>query len=488
MSTDRDPTVRLIFCFVSVCRPHQSNVRADYFWSFDCGDAREDRTGLYNGTPVNGPSYSSPDFSGQGQALTLDQNRQQYIRLPKSLNLTLNTSFTLSLWMYRTGFNLKAILTDCSALAKICVTFMVADTNLYLGLLNITTGVPVDYRSVSTANITCQSCWIYLTFAFNRPNQRMTLYHDGVRLNEFTIQFNRSASSSHQTDHGYAYIGLDSTPMPHSFNGLIDQLALAYYTKNDSEILDEATLLCSYTFEHENVSIDSGPLNIPANSNSVYRRSSNNRSSLLINSTTSYFQFAGMTVLRSNRYEYSISFWLRVSFGTYDRPNTALAILQFTSKVNQIATADYQCIATLHIDVKNRTLAYFIPGLYRVLRVNNYMFENNTWVHIGISYQDTDFIRIYIDGELQGSFMDSRFSMLLSENPRIAITFGAIYLKNTDFTKSDNYPSMKCFAEIPIFNYTQMNGEIDDVQFFSRRLTDSEFALFATDRASSRLI
>ncbi|CAF5149048.1 unnamed protein product, partial [Rotaria sp. Silwood1] len=33
----------------------------DYFWSFDCGDAREDLTGLYNGTFVNGSVTVSPD-------------------------------------------------------------------------------------------------------------------------------------------------------------------------------------------------------------------------------------------------------------------------------------------------------------------------------------------------------------------------------------------------------------------------------------------
>ncbi|CAF1566976.1 unnamed protein product, partial [Adineta steineri] len=84
----------------------------DYFWSFDCGDAREDLAGLYNGTFVNGSVTVSPDFSGQGQALYLDRKHYQYVILPRSLNLTLNTSFTVTSWLLIAGYMPKTILSD----------------------------------------------------------------------------------------------------------------------------------------------------------------------------------------------------------------------------------------------------------------------------------------------------------------------------------------------------------------------------------------
>lgn len=480
--------IQLISCLILGCIPRQSNVNADYLWSFDCADAREDLTGLDNGTTVNGANYSSPDFSGQGRALTLDRKRQQYVSLSNSFNLTSNTSFTVSFWIYRTGFDFHAMLTDCNVVTGTCLTLMIGNTTIYIGLINDTTGETLDYKSISIVDMAYQSCWIYLTFAFVYPNQNLTIYHNGIYLYEFYIELNRNRTSFRQNRREKAYIGFDVTQNPRTFNGMIDQLSIAYYIKNASEILDEATFLCSYTFEDENVTRDSGPQNIPAKSENVHRLLSNNQTSLLINSTTSYFQFSGMTILKSNGFEYSIAFWLRLSFGISNQSNTAVAILQFTSKVNDSITSDYRCIATLHIDVENRTMTYYIPHIYQMLRNEKHKLENNTWTHIGISYENTHVIQMYINGKSTVNFTDSRFGSLLTGNPRVAITFGAIYLRNTNTTKSDNYPSMKCFAEVPVLNYTQMNGEIDDVKFFSRTLTSSEFASLGTRRGSSHIM
>ena len=61
----------------------------------------------------------------------------------------------------------------------------------------------------------------------------------------------------------HTYIGVGSVPTLSSpFDGLIDQLSISYYVKNDSEILDEATLLCYYNFETDDINADSGPNNI----------------------------------------------------------------------------------------------------------------------------------------------------------------------------------------------------------------------------------
>ena len=111
------------FLFI-VCTPPNITIRADYFWSFDCGDAREDLTGLYNGTIMNGATFVTPDFSGLGTALNLQSISTQYVVLPRSLNLTLNTSFTVSAWLYLSNFQDRTILSDCNDFNPICISFM----------------------------------------------------------------------------------------------------------------------------------------------------------------------------------------------------------------------------------------------------------------------------------------------------------------------------------------------------------------------------
>ena len=107
-------------------------------------------------------------------------------------------------------------------------------------------------------------------------------------------------------------IGLNAVTRAEPFYGLIDRLCITYYVKNDSEILFEASVLCRYKFNTDDINAGSGPSSIRARSQHVYRSLSNNESNILFNSTDSYFQSSGFTLLGSNNYEFSLSFWLRL--------------------------------------------------------------------------------------------------------------------------------------------------------------------------------
>jgi len=167
-----------------------------------------------------------------------------------------------------------------------------------------------------------------------------------------------------------------------------------------------------------------------------------------------------------------------------DKLNSAIAILQFASKVEQISLESYVCFLSLYIANITDGKPYFeftYGQLNMYWDLTNSTLKNNTWTHVGISYSNGSLFSVHLDGNFYDSFDDTRFSLLLY-NPRLAITVGGAYFDDATTIKPTNYESRKCFSENPQFNYTQMYGEIDDLQVFARALTDLEFAILASSK------
>jgi len=329
-----------------------------------------------------------------------------------------------------------------------------------------------------------QSCWIHLAFSFDNQSNILSIYFNGQRM--ASKGFSPSRYATMQTNESRtSYIGkspVSTNPSP--FDGLIDQLSISYYVKKDSEILDEATLLCQYNFETDDINADSGPNNIPAYSKNVYQSFSNNQNNLLFNSTDSYFQSSGFTLLMSKFYAFSIAFWVRPIILKSDKLNSAIAILQFASKVQQVSSEIYVCFLSIHITNTATDKPYFrfeYGQLNMYSALDWHTVQNNTWIHIGVSYSNGSRFSIYLNGINQYFFDDTRFSLLLY-NPRLAITIGGDYFDDMITNKSANYESRSCFAQNPQFNFTQMYGEIDDLKVFARALTHSEFANLARSK------
>jgi hypothetical protein len=441
--------------------------------------------GLDNGTNENGATYSSPDFSGQGKALDLNRKLSQYVRLPRSLNLGLNTSFTVSVWIFSTSYNQATILSDCNTINSACIELFIHSVNIYARTYTWN-NVDFGYLVVSEARqVNYQSCWIHLTFSFDNQRQVLSIYFNGDRMIHRYFSPSRLATTK-INESMTSYIGLNSVPTKLTpFDGLIDQLSISYYVKNASEILDEATLLCYYNFESDDVNKDAGPNNIQAYSENVYRSLSNNQSSVRFNSTDSYFQSVGFTLLMSKFYAFTIVLWLRPIILKLDKYKSAIAILQLASKVQQVATDSYVCFLSLSIINITGDQPYFRVD-YEQLNMYNaldqYIVKNNTWTHFGMSYSSGGQCTFYLNGQLKHrNSIDTRFSLLLY-NPRLAVTIGGSYFDDMIPIKPTNYGSRKCFADNSHFNFTQMYGDIDDLKVFARALTDSEFASLASTK------
>ncbi|CAF4171155.1 unnamed protein product [Rotaria sp. Silwood2] len=461
-----------------LCWPRRPNLVMDYFWSFDCGDAREDLTGLYNGTFVNGSKTVSPDFSGQGQALYLDRKQYQYVILPRSLNLTLNTSFTVSAWLLVAGYLRKTILSDCNNFDPTCISFSITDTTINIQLSNWDNASLLQEVSVSVQDYICQSCWIHVAYSFDRQTRLTIFYFNGIEIERRYLNLTYKISPQVNKTK-VSYIGLNAVTKTRPFYGLIDSLCILYAVKNASVIRYEATILCQYRFNSDDINAGWGPNNIRARSQHVYRSLWYNQSSLLFNDSDSYFQSSGFTLLHSNAYEYSVAFWLRLKLQKPEKANSAIAVLQLTSSIPALSSDSYTCVMSIHVYQENQTLGYFFPGIFQLVNVSGSFIGNNTWVHIGVAYESPDTYLFYENGKLIARYTHRRFSLVISDDPRFSVTVGGAYLDDSDPNKPDNFEQMKCFARIPAFNYTKMYGEIDDLTFYSRVLNASEFLTLA---------
>ncbi|CAF4215220.1 unnamed protein product [Rotaria sp. Silwood2] len=316
---------------------------------------------------------------------------------------------------------------------------------------------------------------MYTTFSFNHLNGSTTLYFNGKSVLETYLNLTGSIESTMSTTNP-SFIGLNAVTHDSPFHGLIDRLFITFFVKSADEIRKEATLLYDYEFDGEDPNYDSGPIGIKTNSQNVYISRSNNRSSALFNASNSYFQTAGFTFSHAHYYEFSITFWLRLNIMTSLDDNSVIAVLQLTSLIDGLSSSSYTCIFSLHISPENSTMRVVFPALFSIIDVNNWPIENNTWVHLGIAFNGKDTFYFYKNGQLIGNDTNRRYSTLLLDDPRLALTIGGVYLNDYIAQNFETFERMTCFAKSSDFNYTSMHGEIDELITFGRLLTESEFA------------
>ena len=412
-------------------------------------------------------------------ALDLNRNLNQYVILPRSLNLSLNTSFTVSAWLLSAGYLPKTILSDCNDYNAICITFLITDTSINIRLSNWDDKKIIQEIVTSVEDLVCQNCWIYVSFSFDSQTKWATSYFNGVQYGSTYMNLSDTVPTRNK-DPKRTYIGLNTVTSLEPFYGLIDELSITYDVKNASEILSDATLLFQYNFNTDNINGDTGPSSTEARSQNVYQITSNNIHSILFNGSDSYFQSSGFTLVNSNFYEYSINFWLRVIISKPNKINSAITIFQMTSLISGLSANSYSCVVSLHIYPDNQTLGVFFPQLFDVVNINNSSIKNDTWIHIGMIYNNTlDSYLFYQDGKLIYSHFNRRFLLLITNNPRCSVTIGGAYLNDSLPNKPDNFEQMKCFAQLPIFNYTNMYGEIASFRIDARALSESELMAIA---------
>jgi hypothetical protein len=81
-------------------------------WKFD--NSFLDSYGIFNGVPINGPTFQSPGIDGGGTCLYLNSVDQQFVTInsPPFLDMSW-TSLTISVWINANSFNNGSDYVNC---------------------------------------------------------------------------------------------------------------------------------------------------------------------------------------------------------------------------------------------------------------------------------------------------------------------------------------------------------------------------------------
>ena len=221
----------------------------EYHWSFD--STVQDASSTFNGTPVNNASFSSSTITGYGSSLSIIASLNQSVFIDQPFLKLNNQSWTFEVWINladgMTGAD-YAILAQCEAWTMDrCLHLLVRNQKIFLGFFKN------DLHG--TTNLTA-SRWYHTAFVYDAVTRNQSIYLDG------TLDASPIANSSYLGVSGNFSIGAWYWSGGSGFfNGLIDQLSFTNRTKTSDEILRDATLTLSFSFEG-NSTFDEGALGI----------------------------------------------------------------------------------------------------------------------------------------------------------------------------------------------------------------------------------
>lgn len=267
----------------------------------------------------------------------------QYIQLVRSPYL-FNTTFTISIWLKPETLR--------SQVYSLVSQVYLAAPSLIISIIDGSAAMHIYGTHLRSPRKLKYSEWQYVTFVFDQQNLSMIIYIDGILSVQGVIQY---------LEHEKFEIKLTSIGEYDAFNqynGLMDQLSIAFINKSNIDILDEATLVVYYNFEGDDQKNSFLFKDISANSiraqgsNVSYlvgSRYPNQNTLLLYNPSLSYFQSGGFVLLSTYNYSYSYAVWLNVSSISSFMP---LAHLVYRRERSSYGTTSDTCLAMLGI---NRT-------------------------------------------------------------------------------------------------------------------------------------
>ncbi len=251
-------------------------------------------------------SSQRSDYSGQGLALKLNSSvPYQYIELVR-WPIFFNRTFTISAWI-KPDLPALALTNFLAQSYKNASTFVlvIIDRRPRMRVYNTFLESKIQLKNFH---------WQYVTYTFFQDDLSMAIRIDGRLV---------AAGTGHPAYGNFEIsqttIGSDNGFNP--YNGLIDQLSIAYLVKSREDVLDEATLVFYYTFEDDGEKNDSlfndrSANNIRANGTHLKRviggRLEGQSSLSLYDPAFSYFQSSGFVLLVTYNFTYSYAFWLNI--------------------------------------------------------------------------------------------------------------------------------------------------------------------------------
>ncbi|CAF4274495.1 unnamed protein product [Rotaria magnacalcarata] len=245
---------------------------------------------------------------------------------------------------------------------------------------------------------------------------------------------------------GNLTIGTNVVNFPNNYwDGCIDQVLYVALAKNATEVLYEATLTFSYSFE--NNLLDSGALGINGTGTNVAYSTSgrvNNCLSLLSNS--SYVQVTNLVLLGTVGQPYSFSIWIK--------PNTVVGGTIF--HVSSVTAGIGWCIPMLGFTSSGNVGTQSWNGSF--VSITGPVVTTNVWTHLTVTYGPSNGLRLYVNGAQYGSASGS-YTYQATGTP-ILLLLGSS-LSGLGVCKSG------------IITMGQYNGYIDEFELYSRELSSA---------------
>jgi hypothetical protein len=267
---------------------------------------------------------------------------------------------------------------------------------------------------------------------------------------------NSRSSNSYKGMSGFILIGgIDNgNGSKYYFTGKIDQVLLITQAKTVVEILNDATLVCYYSFDF-NPYVDSGPLGLNGSAVNVATTSANGRinNAISFTSASSYFVIGGMTKLGSVTYSYSISIWIKpisLNGGT----------IIHISRCGYNCTL-YWCLAFIGLtstgQISIQSWSSVLFSGYPLVSLTGPILSTNAWTHVAQTYSSNNGMCLYVNGLLINQ--TTAFPYAASNTP--------VYL----YLGSFPWPSCVSFN---VISQGQYYGLVDELRVFSRELTAAD--------------
>ena len=412
---------------------------ANYLWSFD--STFRDTSSTFNGTPVNSPTFFSSTITGYGSSLSLSATLTQAVSIDQPYLQLYNQSWTFEAWIrlasITSGVDYPILQQRDSFAADKTLHLVVRYGKLYLGFYGD------DLLGV--ANLTV-SRWYHTAFVYDAVTRNQSIYLDGV------LDASRIADHSYLGVSGALSIGVTYwSGYAYFFDGLIDQLSFTNRTKTSDEILRDATLTLSFSFDG-NSTFDEGPLSISGSlvGSTSFVSGRRGQALQISNVSDSYFTVQGLVLLGRDNQPYSFSIWIKP---TVVRASTIIHI-------SSLPDGTGWCLPILGLSNASRLITTSWNGI--VVKVTGPIIPANSWTHVVSTYSLNNGLRLYANGSLYN--VSSAFSFLGSSTPNYL--FVGSSRAATNFAWSSDITG-------------QYSGAVDDLQVYSRELTASEINALA---------
>ena len=289
--------------------------------------------------------------------------------------------------------------------------------------------------------------WYHVAFVYDYSTSIQSVYLNGILENS-------RISNSYKGMSGHILIGAVDNGARYYFTGRIDQVSLVTRAKSAVEILNDATLVCYYSFDSSPY-MDSGPLGLNGLMVNTATVSGNGRINNAISfiSSPSYFVISGFLKLGISGNSYSMSIWIKPTSLTN-------GTIVYVSRCNYACTP-YWCLPFIGLTSAGQIAIQSWSSVsfngYSLVSLTGPVLSTSVWTHVVQTYSSTNGMCLYVNGVLLNQSI--AFPYAASGSP--------VYLYLGSFPMSACVPSNVICAG-------QYYGLLDEFRLFSREISATE--------------